>query len=175
MKRKDLLKLIGILLLIPIMAYVYTLSTPNKMRFEYLGKSFAVDKDKPRYSEKQIAKIQELIKNEKLPERFDTFSDFVDYQSKLQPRGYGSGSGGAQTDFGFLSYFAFQIPGDEDFKVMVYIMPNNKEYLLLFDDFYWPGRPPFNKFKNSNDTIQFTDFTYTEVYKSKKIDTLIFK
>lgn len=171
MKRKNLVKLIIILLIIPLMALLLHLFSPEQvMVFSYLGEDFKVSAENPSYSKEQLDRIAELIKAMKLPKEIENYGAFIAFTDSVKPKAYGMSLSATETDIGRFAFYAFEVPNKGLFRVMVYFQENDQEKLRLFEEFYHPGRPPFNKFKISNDTLIYTDYTYEPVFRKTKLN-----
>lgn len=117
------------------------------MELEYQGEKFIVDKYNPGFTYSQSIKINNIIKNKKIPSEFTTFSDFVYFFDELNVPGHGSSTGsfGIETPLGRYTFTAFQLPNKPQHRVFVYrtaiknFSADQGPY-YYFDDFLYNGK-----------------------------------
>lgn len=164
MKNKNTLIGLALLASLPLLAFLFTLLTPQHMVVSVANKKFRVDKENPEFTVEQSAEIKKIVTEEVPPQRFNNRSEFIDYQSYIRIPGLSNSTSGTRTDIGFFNYYEFLLPNSDEHRVLVYFNPKDKEEYILIEDFYVKGSV-FYHMEYDNDTLYYFSFQKKDILR----------
>lgn len=142
MKKTTKITLIAVAIIVAVvgMAYLTSISAKksNKVIISYRGENFSVDKDAPRFSERQVKKVNDILRNAYVPGKLPVLRDLIDFRTSLEvPSKSSSLNGaGAITSFGKIYYATVQFAGESNnHRVFVYNKKDENSPLLLVTHF----------------------------------------
>jgi len=116
-------------------------STDDKMRIQYQGRVFLVDRENPAYNREQLDAIDSIITNVKPGVVFGNYKSLMKFYRQLRAPASGGSTGGfgTQTNLGQFTWISVQIPAKNRFRTFIYYRNSEQDPYKLFDDFYYTG------------------------------------